>query len=260
MNNESKFGDKSLGRSPIERLLKMLEAYGVLYFVMSLFILIILIGIDSIIREELTNGVTFLILVFLILLSGNGLTENFFGSSVLAVFIILHISLFGFNSIPLIISFIIFLKFHNKLQQNLLATISIYLILDILSYHFALNTYLIAFFDKIGNIIFSPNVFIVISILPIAFLLLNIEKVFNSKFNNKLIKNYGTFLLLLLLIIIFFTIGYFFNILIFYKTIGVFIFLYIIASINFKNEIKKYLLIILPIVLIVTAMRYFLWE
>lgn len=254
-SNKPKFGDKSIGRSPIERLIVWLDAHKILKPLVYLLILLLLIGIDSTVRNEQTNGVIFLILVFLILLGGDNSTKNFFGASALAVFIILHISLFGINSIALISSFVVFLFYNKRLKENILGPISIYLIFDIISYLLELDSYLSNYLKIISNFIFTYEFVVVVSIIPVTLLFLRLEKYIFKKFENEFIKNYGVFLLLGLFIYLFFILGVVFGERIFYFIGGGFLILYFVGAIQRKDNLMESLFLILPILLLLIGIR-----
>lgn len=258
MNEKPKFGDKSTGRSSIERLITWLEAYKLLYPLFNLIVLIILIGVNSSIRENTTNGIMFLILVFLILLGGNESTKNFFGASALAVFIILHISLFGFNSIALIISFLIFVAFRKRLERNLLGPISIYLLLDTATYYYNLSVHFKDIFSYLGDKIFSYEVVATLMVVPLAYIFLIFDRIFRKKFERNFVRIYGVFIVLGLLTLVFGIIGLLFEYKLYYYISGFFMLLYLIGTIQYKSNLRIFLFITLPLLIPVLLLSYFL--
>ncbi|RDY69055.1 hypothetical protein DXT76_17310, partial [Halobacillus trueperi] len=54
-----RFGNKDFGRTPIERLIIILEKNGLLRQVVNLLVLVILVGINSQIHNETTKGIQF---------------------------------------------------------------------------------------------------------------------------------------------------------------------------------------------------------
>lgn len=248
-NPKPTFGDKTIGRSPIERLIKWLDAYNLLKPIINFNILLLLIGMNSSIREESTKGAVFLLIVFLILLSGNEATSNFFGASALAVFIILHISLFGFNSLAIILSFIIFIIFRKNMTKNLLGPISTYLLLDTVIYYFNINIQFEKVFESLGNSIFSYEWFVALSLIPITAFYLKFEKSISAVFKGAFLKKYGVFIALMILIVSFTSIGIIFEIGISFSISSFFLFLYFIGAIHHKDDMKKFYKIILPLLL-----------
>lgn len=118
------------GRTSLERLFLWLELHGVLQRLITISLLFVFIGLNSIAHGEQLKGLFFLVLVSIILISGLEPAQNFFGTSALALFIVLHISLFGFNPFPIIISFITYLIFRLYFEKNILSSVILYLIID----------------------------------------------------------------------------------------------------------------------------------
>jgi hypothetical protein len=245
---EIKFGNKDFGRTPIERMIILLEKKGMSRLVINLLFLFILIGINAQIHNETTKGVQFLIIVFLILFSGNESTTNFFGAATLAIFIIIHLSMFGFNSLALISTFIVFLIFKKNLEKNFLGPISIYLIIDTLFIYF--NLHFTEMFNSISKFIFSRNVLILFSIMPATYLFLNMENRSKMIFSNSFFKKYSVFIFLGSLFGIIFLTGIIVSSqAIIYISLTLFLF-YALGTSLYQNEPKKHLFLILPIGLI----------
>lgn len=170
-----------------------LDLYRLLQPVLNFILLLILIGLNSVVRNEYSNGVLFLILIFLILISGTEPTVNFFGASVLPLFIILHLAVFSFNSLSLIMSFITFVVFKKNLERNLLGPISIYLLFDTFFYYVDIGQKLNDVSIAIGKVIFTFEIFVIIMIIPIYFLYLTFERILRSRF--KIFDKHGIFLI-----------------------------------------------------------------
>ncbi len=86
----------------------------------------------------------------------------------MAIFIAIHLSLYGFNAIPLAISFTIFIFFRTYLENNLLYPISIYLVFDSYFSYFNINNLVDSYFKSIGKFIFSQEFMAIALIIPIT--------------------------------------------------------------------------------------------
>lgn len=253
--NEIKFGNKNYGRTPIERLIIFLEKKGILRQVTNLLLLVVLIGINSHIHDETTKGIQFLVIVFLILYSGNESTTNFFGASTLAIFIIIHLSLYEFNAIALILTFVTFLIFKNKLKRNFLGPISIYLIFDSLFIYFDLQ--FTSLFYSLSNYIFSSNTIILLSIIPITYLFMTFERQGKNISSNTLLQKYIVFISLFFLFGLFFLIGMITSNSILVNISHFILTFYLIGAFLYQNEIKTLVFLLLPIGVILLIAHIF---
>jgi hypothetical protein len=249
LKEENKFGDKHFGRTSIERLIILLEQKGILRPVINLFFLIILVGVNSQVHLEPIKGVQFLIIIFLILYSGNESTTNFFGAAALAVFIIIHLSMFGFNVLALILTFTIFLLFRKTLEKNLLGPISIYLFMDAFFIYFKLQ--FTDFFISISNYLFSRDAVIILSLIPATYFFIIIERGFKKNFSNSFINSYGVFIVFGSLFGISFLIGIISNNSLLKNFSLVPLMFYFLGSLMYQKDLKKFAFILLPMVIII---------
>ncbi|WP_430787204.1 hypothetical protein VBD025_15830 [Virgibacillus flavescens] len=252
---EIKFGNKDFGRTPIERLIILLEKKGILRQVINLLFLVILVGINSQIHNDTTKGVQFLIIVFLILYSGNESTTNFFGAATLAIFITIHFSMFGFNAIALILTFTIFLLFKKRLEKNFLGPISIYLFIDTL--YIYLDLQFTGIFSFLSNYLFSENAVIILLLIPATNLFLIVERQSKKTFTNRFLNKYFVFISLAFLFGIAFFIGIILsNSALIYVSYFLLIF-YAIGTFIYKNQTIILLLPIAVIILIAYVLNAF---
>ncbi|WP_220353059.1 hypothetical protein, partial [Halobacillus trueperi] len=115
-------------------------------------------------------------------------------AATLAIFIIIHLSMFGFNANALMLTFTIYLMFKSKLTKNFLGPISIYLLIDIFFVHYNIN--LTGFFNFFSEYIFSINTVIILSILPLTYLFLIAERKFIEKWSNNFFSKYLLFIII----------------------------------------------------------------
>lgn len=248
-----KFGDKSTGRTSIERLIVWLEAYKLLNPFITISILIVLIGWNTSVHADYVKGFIFLVLVSLILISGTKSAESFFGSSTLAVFIILHLALYGFNSIPLVISFVVFVVFKERFESNLLYPISAYLIFDSIFSYFNFNSIVNIYIEKVSKSIFSSDFFIFLLVIPATYLYLRVEKMINKKFNSSFMSKYGVLVILCILFYLLIAAGFLLPNQILIYLSAVILFLYFIGVMHLKKNIKYSFIASIPILLLILA-------
>lgn len=250
--DKPKFGDKSIGRTSIERFIMFLEANNAIKPFVTISILVVLIGVNTYVHNDYSKGFIFLLLTAIILLSGVKPAESFFGASALAIFIAIHLSLYGFNALPLVISFAVFIIFRAIFENNLLLPISIYLIFDSLFSYINVYEVIDTYVQKIGRIVFSKEIMIFALIIPVAFVYLQVEKRINNVFNNSFWREFGTLLVMTILYYIFILIGLAFNYMIL-KYLGVGILLLYVIGIMLTTKNNKYLYIsIIPVILFIT--------
>jgi hypothetical protein len=255
--DKPKFGDKNIGRTPIERLIVWLEANKLLKPFINISILIVLIGWNTFVHEDYAKGFIFFLLVSFILLSGTESAESFFGSSALAVFIALHLSLYGFNSVPLVISFLIFVMFKEYIQANLLYPISTYLIFDSIFNYFDCDTFINVYIEKAGQLFFSPNTLTFFLFIPVVYIYLKIEKGINNKFRNSFMKKFGMLVIICVLFYLLLVSGFILNnqILTYLGIIS--LLLYFTGVTLLMNNIKHSLIALIPIIIIILAGQLF---
>ncbi|ASS74575.1 hypothetical protein CIG75_05920 [Tumebacillus algifaecis] len=169
MSKNYKFGDKTFGRSPLERLVLILESNGLLNRLLIIFSTLGIIGLNSLIRTEYDNGIIYFLLVILILLSKTKVSENFFGSSALAICIVLHIAIFGFSGISLVLSFVTYIVFRRFMDKHILFPILVYLIFDTIALLSNKGEYLRKLMEGLGMVLFDLNFLIVLFLLPFLY-------------------------------------------------------------------------------------------
>lgn len=201
--------NNSIRNTSVGKFMIWLDINRLLYPTINFIILLVLIGFNSVIRNEYSNGVLFLILVFLILISGNEPTENFFGASAIPLFIILHLSMFSFNSLSLIVTFIVFIILKKYLGKNLLGPISIYLTFDTFFYYIDIGQKLKEISSSVAKTIFTFEVFLIITIFPIFMIYLTYEHTLKRRF--KALYKYGYFLVIEIFILILYFTGFLLN-------------------------------------------------
>lgn len=255
MDRQIKSRNRKLGRTPIERLILSMESYKLINVFTVLLLLFLFIGINSIIHEDLSNGFIFLVLVCLILLTGLKPAANFFDTSALAIFISIHLSLFGFNVTALTLVFLGFYLFKSFFEKNLLFPIIAYLITDSIVIFFDINNVIIKFSELYGSKIFSLDGLLFLLIIPIVYGYLKLERLYNEKFSDhSLVKN-GLIAVIVFLLYIFIIIGIITDNL-YFKILGGLLFtLYFIGMEHLHENSGKreifFLFIPIPILIIV---------
>lgn len=250
MSDLPRFGDKSIGRDPLQRLVIWLKAHEYISPVLTVLALLLFIGINTIVHDaSYAKGLSFLILISLILLKGRDKTNSFFGAPPLAIFIVLHISLFGFNVIPIIATFAVFNK---TMEQHPLWPITAFLATDSGYLFLRLESYWNSLLNQLGPHIFSQDFFIVLLIIPIAYILYLLENLFKNKFGNTVLGRYGLCIALGVLMLIS-CLGF----LITKSSLSTFLFtavtmLYILNFISYKHNLKIVLLLYAPLLTVVT--------
>ncbi len=160
------------------------------------------------VHGEYPKGLTYLILVFLILVYRNILVQDFFGAPALAVLILLHQALFGFNPLPLIITFVIFSILRVITNVIILWPISIYLLLDTVYYYFQLDKIFDSYFNSFSHKVFSQDMIGVVAFLPLSYLYFRVERFVRNRKGNSFIGNYGAPIIIGVIMCIFIPLGY----------------------------------------------------
>ncbi len=250
MTELPKFGDKSIGRSPIERLIIWLEARRLLLPTVMLCILLFLIGLNATVHVEFAKGLTYLIIVFFILVYRRVSVQDFFGAPALAVLITIHQALFGFNAMPLIITFLIFIFLRSKKGISILLPISLYLLLDTGFIYFNLGIIFDSYFNSFSYRIFSQEMIGIVTIVPLSYAYLRFERFIRKHTSNNFIYNYGAMLVLGGVMCLFMPIGYLLNRNLVLIIIGTASFvIYFIGLLQFKN-IPQILFLYVPLVIL----------
>lgn len=199
MNQKYKFGDKNFGRNSLERTLILLEQNKTINIIVSIFFLIFLVGTNSVLHGKSQEGLIFLLFTSIILIGNKIRTEQFWGTSIFALVLIIHISIFGFSSLPILFSYIIVLLFGDKMGKNILLPVTIFLVIDSGIVYYDLTKYTNDFFEKTSKFIFEQDVLCMMLIIPLSYLYLKLERWYKKRYN----KDF-----LLILYIIIFVIAY----------------------------------------------------
>lgn len=232
-----------------------MEAHGFIRAFMILLLLFCLIGINSVVHNDFSKGFVFLVLVFLILLTGIEPAENFFGASALAMFIAIHLSLFGFNSIPLVASFLVFVLFRSFFMKNLLLPITVYLAFDSAFNYFGIEKIINSFTETWGKKIFSFNGFAFLTVVLLTYCYLQIERLLKKKYGKSFYGQYGAMMLIGVLLYLSFIIGIIMHFMWLQALGSLWFVLYIIGAMHFDKESKKFLVLVLPVFLLFAIIK-----
>lgn len=242
---------KEGGRDPLIRMFKRLDSQGLLQPVITLLLLIVLIGVNSKLHSKIPEGVIFLLLVFIILLTGRNPAINFFGSSAIALFIGLHVALYGFYPASILASFLLYLIFQKHVEKDFRYPITIYLLIDSLFTYLNIASSISYLLNYIGLKIFSANVIGLISVIPLFAIFYFSEIWFERKYKSGFWKDYGVFVSLLAVAVIF----QLFSIILRFELGGilgiVFILIYMMGMITYVKENTKMIILLVPLILYV---------
>lgn len=165
--------------SAMEDIVLWLEKQKLIGSAVVLLLLFILIGMNATTHGDPGSGLVFLILLVLILLAGDKASRTFFGSSTLALLIILHVILFTLNPVSLIITFTIYLFLLSNISNRNTIPIFIYLLIDTVITHFALSDSFQVTLDSAAIWIFESGWYYPLAaLIPLTFAYLIIERQF----------------------------------------------------------------------------------
>lgn len=174
-----------------------LERRGLLWRSNFLLVVAALVAYNSWAHQDYASGLVFLVLSILILLVGRIPSEQFFGTSSIAVYLVLHITLFGANQFALITAFAVFIVASPWLLQNTLGPFSVYLLLDAIFVQFGTSIPSDLLQDWGTAVFEGPLFWFVVTALPSFMLFLWVDKYLLDTSFSQGVREYGVFYLLI---------------------------------------------------------------
>ena len=187
----------TLGRDPIIRTFNSLRKKGILEPVITFALLFFLIGINTTLHHAFAKGIIFFVVIFLTIITGKRNAIEFFGSSTIAVFVGLHIALYGLSMLALTCSFILYLLFRSFFERNLNYPVTIYLLLDSLILYIGREKYIEDGLEIIGRQVFNERLIILAFVFPCLATFYYLELWFEKNGKNNYVKEYGAFFVIL---------------------------------------------------------------
>ena len=184
--------DDERGVATLESIVLRLEEHNLIWPAVLLSVLLALIGANAQVHGKLGEGAVYFVLLLSILWTGDKPAQTFFGSSSLALFIILHITLFGANALALIISFVIYVVFRKFLLESVLFPITVYLFIDTVVIYYDVVGNMMQMARSAGRWMFTGDSFYALfSIVPSIYGYILIERLFASRFPDSHWKRNG---------------------------------------------------------------------
>jgi hypothetical protein len=191
--------DEEVEPSAIEKTVLRLEENRRIKSVLLFCFLLFFVSINAIIHEEYQAGLAFFLVAVLLKYAGDRKEDAaaFLGTSSLALLVVLHISLFGVHPVAVLLALGTYMAFKTKLDRSILGPISVYLVLDTVVEGLGPYWSLSGKLSSIGEtVLTSPYYFGAISVIPVLYAFLRMERYFRHKFSNEVLASHGAYLTL----------------------------------------------------------------
>lgn len=188
------------------------------------------------------HGFSFYLAVLLLFYKGRQPAASFFGVPPLAVFILLHIALFGLSLLPLLCTFALF-----RHSTQLIWPVALYLSLDSAYLYFPQAAQVDNWLALLGKIFFAKESLLALAIVPLAYLAHLVEKALRKQYGETFIGQYGPMIALCSLM-------YFFGLSMLFLKLNSLSYWFLVSSILYtltiirqKHNAKLVLLTFLPL-------------
>ncbi|NGP90250.1 hypothetical protein [Fodinibius halophilus] len=202
--------DEKIEPAPVEKTILRLEKSNRIWPFLIFNLLLILVGINSIVHNNYEAGIAFFFVTILLYFINKDKAAEFLGTSSQALLIVLHITLFGVHPFAILTALIFYLIFKRLIDQSPFGSISIYILIDSIIEFIEPIWGVSEWVNSIGEkILVSEFFYSLLTLIPLTYLFLRIERYFKKNFNNPILKENGSYLTIGTICCILFPIAYY---------------------------------------------------